>query len=393
MDVGVCIGNRRECLGGYGIDKLPRISAACAVSISVVVSDGAMTISRNIGYGVVLAGDGGNFTSASIGKRCRCGHISLAGTGDVSRAVLRYVQSRQFNDVGVSPVVAVSCAVGKVVCVSDSSLAASDVSVDGGKGVAYLGAAVVGHGRDMRCRDNGIDQTADGVETVLGGDHKVLWHDVIGVAPSVVGAVDLVSIDEGGVAAAVGEGGGVGAGSECDRGAAVGDGRQGGGEDLREAVNRSGVIGRWGKSFGIEGISIGPDGVVSSAVGVSVTEHHRTGIVRIDAGGAVHKFGDDTVAAHIGDGVCIRSHHIHLAGHGIAPVGWHIGDDFWQGNVVGESPIPTVSRTVGESIGIYDVALATIETAVVHSWFGSRKRVAASVGDCGFDNIVFNCVC
>ena len=56
--------------------------------------------------------------------------------------------------------------------------------------------------------------------------------------------------------------------------------------------------------------------------------------------------------------------------------------------MVGESPILTVSRTVGESIGIYNVALTAVETAVVHSRFGSRKRVAAGIGDGGHGDLL-----
>ena len=74
---------------------------------------------------------------------------------------------------------------------------------------------------------------------------------MISVAPAVVDAVDVVSINERGVAAAVSEGGSVSAWGECDRGTAVSDGRQGGGEDFRETVNRSGVVGGWVNPSGL----------------------------------------------------------------------------------------------------------------------------------------------
>ena len=139
--------------------------------------------------------------------------------------------------VGVCPDVAMVGAVGEGVGVSYGALAASDVSVDGGEGVAYLGVAVVGHGRNMRRRGDGVGQTADGVETVLGGDYKVFWHNVVGVGPGVVGAVDIIGIDEGGVAASVAQRAGVGAGVQVDALSAVGDDGQGGGVYLGEAVD------------------------------------------------------------------------------------------------------------------------------------------------------------
>ena len=131
----------------------------------------------------------------------------------------------------------ISCAVGKGIGVGHGALAAGHGGVDGREGVADLGAAVVDYGRDMRCRDNGIRQTADGVKAIGVGDHKVFGHHMVGVVPGVVGAVDIVSIDESGVAAAVQECAGVGAGVQVDALSAVGDDGQGGGVYLGDAVD------------------------------------------------------------------------------------------------------------------------------------------------------------
>ena len=210
---------------------------------------------------------------------------------------------------------------------------------------------------------------------------EIFRNHMVSVAPSVVGAVDLVSIDEGGIAAAVGEGRGVGARDECHSGTAVGDGRQGGDVYLGEAVNRGGVIVSGREAFRVQCVSVGPDGIVSCAVGVAVAEYNRSGTVAVKACGAIHKHRSDGVATDISDGVCRRTCHIHQTSYGRAIISRHIGDDFRQSNVIGECPIPTMSCTVGESVGIYNVALATVETAVVHRRFGSCKRVAASVGD------------
>ncbi len=60
---------------------------------------------------------------------------------------------------------------------------------------------------------------------------------MVGVVPGVVGAVDIVSIDEGGVAAAVAQSAGVGAKVQVNTLPAVGDVGQGGRVDLGEAVD------------------------------------------------------------------------------------------------------------------------------------------------------------
>ena len=127
---------------------------------------------------------------------------------------------------------------------------------------------------------------------------------MISVAPAVVGAVYMIGINEGRVAAAVGEGGGVGVRDECDRCPAVGDVGQGGGEDLRETVNHGGVIVSGSETFRIQCVSIGPDGIVSSAVGVAIAEDNRSGTIAVKACGAVHKDWSDGVATDILNGLC-----------------------------------------------------------------------------------------
>ena len=94
-------------------------------------------------------------------------------------------------------------AVGEGVGVGHVALAAGGVCADGGPVRCECIAACIGDGRDMRRRDDGIRQTADSVETVGCGYDKVFWHDMIGVVPCVIRAVDSVGVDEGGVAASV----------------------------------------------------------------------------------------------------------------------------------------------------------------------------------------------
>ena len=265
------------------------------------------------------------------------------------------------NQIGVPPNMAVTVAIGIY------------------PGVYYLAAATIE--RTVNSKFCGSDDVGTGVDddgrcwmcdsrNALHSDGGVVWNRecvrgyYVCVFPNVIGVVDSVSVDEGGVAATVRKGGGIGAWVECYSGTTVGDSRQDGGEDFRKTVNRSGVVGCWGKSFRIEGIGIGPDGVVSSTVGVSVTEQHRTRVVRVYMGGAVHEFGDDVVSAHVGDGVGGRSHHIHQTGYGVAMVGWHTGDNLRHNNMVSESPGGIRTSTILVSVSVCLGACAITDLSV-----------------------------
>ncbi len=237
MDGGVGVGHGVERHRRDGIDELPWIVATSAVSVGVLVDDGAVPVGGDIHgrVGGVCRGD--DLAPAGIGERVGSGFDGIADAGHGGGTVLWNGQGRRRDDVGVGPVVVISCAVGKGVGVGHGALAAGHGGVDGREGVADLGAAVVDYGRDMRCRDNGIRQTADGVKAVWGGDAEVFRHDMVGVVPGVVGAVDIVSIDESGVAAAVAQSAGVGAEVQVNTLPAVGDVGQGGRVDLGEAVD------------------------------------------------------------------------------------------------------------------------------------------------------------
>ena len=102
---------------------------------------------------------------------------------------------------------------------------------------------------------------------------------MIGVAPSVVAAVDGVVIHKGGVAAAVGDISCIDAFLERNIRAAVGDVGLGGGENLHETVNRSGVVDYWCEAFRIQCVSESPDGIVFCTIGVTETEDNRSGAV------------------------------------------------------------------------------------------------------------------
>ena len=211
---------------------------------------------------------------------------------------------------------------------------------------------------------------------------KVFRNYVVGIAPAVVGAVDAVVINEGGVTATVGDIASVDAFLEWNIGAAVGNDGQGGGVDLRDTVNISGIVGCRSEAVRIQGVSESPDGVVFSTVGVAIAEDHRSCTVGVDVGGAVHKYGNDAVAAHVGDGISGRSHHIHKTSHGGASISGYTGDDIGQFNVEGEGPRMGVSSAVGVWIAVYDVALAVVEARLINACSTWNKGVATGIGNC-----------
>ena len=228
---------------------------------------------------------------------------------------------------------AVTGAVGEGVCIDDVALAAVEA------GVVHVrhrrgerDAAGVGHRRDMCSRGDGVRLTADGRGAVLHAYGEVFRLDMVGVAPGVVGAVDGIVVDEGGVAAAVDERGGVVAGLKCDRFPAVGDVRQGGDNNLGEAVDGDRVVRRGGEIVRVEGVGVGPEGVVSGAVGVAVAEDDVAGAVGAEGGGAVHEDGRDGVAADVGDDRCGRCRHIHETGHFQRVISRDVGDSIGQLN-------------------------------------------------------------
>ena len=204
---------------------------------------------------------------------------------------------------------------------------------------------------------------------------------MVGVAPSIVGAVDIVSIDEGGVAAAVVQSAGVGAEVQINALSTIGDGGQGGGVYLGETVDNSVRIGGGCEGGGVERVGVGPDGVVTGAVGVAVAEDDGAGTVGVDVGGAVHKDGCNGPAADVGDGLCRRSDNIHQTGHKGAVVGGHAGDDVGHHDMEGEGPAVGVARAIRVRIAIDDVALTSVEGGAVDGDGPRREGVAAGVGN------------
>ena len=120
---------------------------------------------------------------------------------------------------------------------------------------------------------------------------------------------------------------------------------------------------------------------MSGAVGVAIAEDNRSGTIGIKACGAVHKHGDDAVAAYVGNGVGDRSCHIHQASYGSAIISRHSGNDIRQSNVEGERPVLTMFCAVGVTVGIYDVSLTAVEASAVNSDITGRERFVAGIGD------------
>ena len=100
MDVGVCIGNRSESIGGYGIDKLPRISAACAVGVGIIVGDGAMSVCAHIHCGIIIVCLRNHTSAAGICNGSGCGFECFVGAGDSLSSVCGNDQLRQLDMMG-----------------------------------------------------------------------------------------------------------------------------------------------------------------------------------------------------------------------------------------------------------------------------------------------------
>ena len=338
VDDGIGVSHGSECHRRDGIDELPRIAVAGAVGVGVEVDHRAVSIGGEVHGRVAGVGDGGHFASAGVCERGGRGRGGFVGAGHGRRAGGGDGQGGQLDDVGVGPAVRMTCAVGEGVGIGHGAFAAGGVCADGRSVRSERMAAGVGDGRDKRCRGDGICQTADSVKTVGRGYDEVFGHHLVGVAPGVVGAVDGVGIDEGGVAAAVQEGAGVGAGVQVYALSAVGDDGQGGGKNFGETVDLQGVVRSGREAVRVEGVGVGPEGVVAGAVGVAVAEGDGAGAVEAEVGGAVHEDGDDGVAADVGDGVRRRSDDIHETRHGGSIVGRHVGDDVRHHDVEGEGP-------------------------------------------------------
>ena len=223
VDGGVGVGVRREALGNDIIDELPRVAVARAVGVGVGVGHCAEAVGGDVCGRVGGACRGDHLATAGIREGCGCRCRGLVCAGDGRAAVLRDVQCRQVDDVRVGPVVAVVGAVGERVGVGYRAFAACGVGVDGGVSGGERVAAGIRDIRDMRGRHDDIGKAADGVKAVCGSDGEVLGRDMEGVAPRVVRSVDSVVIDERGVAATVGECGGVRTRFKRDGCAAVGD--------------------------------------------------------------------------------------------------------------------------------------------------------------------------
>ena len=225
--------------------------------------------------------------------------------------------------------------VGEGVCVGHSTFTAGHGGVDDRFPMVDFGTAAVGHGRDS-CRGNGHRQAIDGITSVFCCYAEVFRHHVVSVTPSVVGAIDGVGVDKGGVTAAVGNIAGVDAFLERNIRAAVGNDGQGGGVDFRDTMNISSVVGDRGKSCRVQGVSESPGGVVSGTVGVAVTEDHSSGAIAVEGCGAVHEDRSDAVATDVLNDLCCWTADIGHARYGSVTVARYSGNSFRQDDVEGE---------------------------------------------------------
>ena len=168
---------------------------------------------------------------------------------------------------------------------------------------------------------------------------------MVGVIPEIFCSVDIVGIDEGGVAAAVDDVAGVGLGDEVDRRAAVGDVGQDRGCDFGEAVDGGfAVIGR--SECAWNHVSrICPNRVMSSAVSINKTIDDTTRTI-LNGIYSVKYSRNDCVAAYILDGGRCGASGIGSARDSVCPVGGDVNDGVWQGDVINEAPCSIRTGTV-----------------------------------------------
>ena len=224
VDGGVGVVHGRKGFGLYGIDELPRIPLSGAVGVGVAVGDGAVSVGFHADGRVARVGVGDNLAAAGVVQRGGrgCGGLTHAVYGGAS--VLRDLQAGQDDMEGEGPVLGMSGAVLIRIGIDDVALAAVEVgAVDRGSARRERVAAGVGDRGQGDAVGGDLRQAADSDFSVLGGNIEVFRGDMVGVAPNVVGAVDVVGIDEGGVTATVHDMAGVSTMGEGDGVAAVED--------------------------------------------------------------------------------------------------------------------------------------------------------------------------
>ena len=217
---------------------------------------------------------------------------------------------------------------------------------------------------------------------------KVFRNYLIGITPGIIGAVNIVCVYKGGISTAVGGIASVSTFFQGNVGATVGDGRQGGSLDIRDAVNRKGIVGCWREAFWIQSVSESPDGVIFGTVGITEAEDHSSCSIGIEDGSTVHEDRLNGITTDILNDLCGWTADIGQAGHGGVTIVWYTGNDIWQGNMEGERPSMCIISAVCIWIIVYDVALASVVARTVNGDMACHECVAAGVGDHGHGDTV-----
>ena len=191
---------------------------------------------------------------------------------------------------------------------------------------------------------------------------KVFRNHVVSETPCVVGTINIVCVNEGGISAAIGDVAGIDAFLERNNRAAVGDNRQGGSMDIRNTVNRSGIVGCWRETFRIQCVGESPDGVMLCTIGITEAEDHRTCTIGMNVGSAIHEDRHNGITTYILNDLCGWTTDIGQAGHGGVAIIRHSSNVFWQGNMEGEVPGMRIVGAVCIWIVVYDVTLASVES-------------------------------
>ena len=104
MNRGVFVSHRREVVRIDRIDELPRIDAARAIGVRIVVGHRTVAVSIHDHHGIAGIRHREDFSLASVRQRVRFRRDRLANTRDFCRSIGGNRQRRQFDNVGEQPI-------------------------------------------------------------------------------------------------------------------------------------------------------------------------------------------------------------------------------------------------------------------------------------------------
>ena len=121
-----------------------------------------------------------------------------------------------------------------------------------------------------------------------------------------------------------------------------------------------------------------PDGTVSSAIGVAIAVGHRTRAVRVNSSRTINIVWNNPFTANIGNGVHLRTFHIHQTGSRTFPISRN-RQLRRQHDVERERPRLLMSSTVGIFIVEHQITLTAVVLRAVDDDGVRSKRIFAGI--------------